>query len=162
MLKCSQPNLRHDPIPDQLVEEIQDRLGRRYGRNVRILYTEAGEVRSIELGSCGISVVLVPTIVYHTDPWESREITFETNLQSVLEIEVISRGWYDSKSKSTLISRWIRNHEGQLLRVQGLEAQIAQLKSEQDEAVEMEEYELASELKAERSRLEEMLDKPSE
>ncbi len=159
MPKCDK--LFHYPIPDQLVEEIQARY-RRY-REVRILYTEAGEIRSIELNSSGIRVVLVPTIVYRTDPWESDEITFEANLQSILEIEVSSeRDWYDPKSKPTLISRWIRNHKGQLLRVSELEARISQLKSEQDEAVEMEEYELASKLKAERSKLEEMLDKPSE
>lgn len=94
-------------IPEQLVGDLQ----MEGGKNVRILYFEAGELHSIALSSHGLRVILVPTIIFAPCPsWNPCELTFGTTLDSIVELRISS----EDNPKNV---RWLRDREGQFLRV---------------------------------------------
>jgi len=160
--ECKQTHIRHEVIPDQLFREIS--YGGRGGLDpvdteVLITYTnDAGELHSKKLSRYNIRVVMVPTILAYEDPWESPVPFFETSLRSVVKIEVALRKWcWRRNLKPTLISSWVRNRQGELLRIPEFENRIAKLRSEEGQAAAKEDYESAAKLKAKRLKLEEFL-----
>lgn len=97
------------PIPDQLVEDLNNRENGK----VTFVVERGGQPAKVVASRRCISVILVPTIVVVDDPWDYPSVVWESSLDKVVAVEI-------EREKGQQPVRWLRKHEKfDFLRVEG-------------------------------------------